>query len=552
MRRLVNSLFFLGLLALLLLPACSEDKKTAGENLSVSKPRPGGTFRRPLRNDPSTLDPAHITDVYGSTVAQQLHEGLIQFDQNLNVVPAIARSWTASRDGLTWTFGLRPGVRFHHGREVIAEDFVYSFRRILSPRTKSELTWLFDRIAGAPEYMTGKASQVKGLEALDRYTLRIRLSEPFAPFITLLGMAQAKVVPRELVEGKESFFASHPVGAGPFQFAGWERGKTILLEANENYYEGRPYLDRIEFRIYAGLQDERILADFEAGQLDAGYIPGEIAPQKLQEILNTKRYQHLRKPILSLLFWGMNTTRPPFNDLRVRQALNFAINVKAINDYARNGRFVPARGILPPGMPGFDPELRVYEHDLEKARSLLASVGATARAALPEIELWSNDNSLAARREYEVLLKNLEDLKIKGKIKLVPDWPTYEAALKRGDPLIYRYAWYADYPDPDNFLYVLLTPSSKYNFSRYRNGKITGLLSTARRETDYLKRVSLYRQAERQIMADAPWVPIFHHTFEYLLHSSVRGIEINALGERFIPMKKVWFAPGNREARPGS
>lgn len=517
----------------------------------ASRPRWGGIFRRPLLQEPATLDPAHITGVYGSAVAQQVHEGLVQFDRNLNVVPAIARSWTASRDGRTWTFFLRPRVRFHHGREVVARDFVYSFTRILNPRTRSELAGLFDRIAGAREFEQGKAARVRGLEAVDRYTLRIRLSQPFSPFLDLLGMSQAKVVPRELVEGREAAFGRHPVGAGPFKFVRWERGKRIVLEANEDYYEGRPLLDRVEFRIYAGLPDEKILSDFRQGRLDSSYLPAGVDDAWRRQLPRSEGYRFIRKPVLSLLFWGMNTARAPFNDRRVRKALNYAVDVRALNDSSRGGRFDPARGILPPGMAGFDPQLQGYEYSPEKSRALLAQASPRARAALAHLQLWTNETSRADCKEYEILTKNLADLGVKATIKVVTERSRYESALKRGTPLLYRYAWFADYPDPDDLFRGLLTPGGGYDFSRYANGRVIALLGKARRERDDLKRVGLYRRAERQILEDAPWVPLFHQTFEQIFQPYVRGIEVNALGERFIPMKRIWFERRSRAARAG-
>jgi oligopeptide transport system substrate-binding protein len=196
----------------------------------------GGTYRRALANNPTTLDPAFVSDIYSRTVVGQIIDGLVQFDAHLNPIPAIAEFWEASRDGLSWTFTLRRGVKFHHGREVTAEDFVYSFTRLLDSKKPSPSSEYFRRIRGADDFIEGRAGSVHGLKAIDRYTLQIVLEEPFAPSLTVLGLANAAVVPREEVERLGNDFARTPVGTGPFKFVRWEPGKEIVLETNRDHY----------------------------------------------------------------------------------------------------------------------------------------------------------------------------------------------------------------------------------------------------------------------------------------------------------------------------
>src|SRR5262249_34269732 len=209
----------------------------------------GGVYRRPLTGNPSSLDPAHATDIYARTVVNQIFDGLVQFESHLNPVPAIAGFWEASVNGQVWTFYLRKGVRFHNGREVTANDFVYSFTRILDPAVRSPETDLFNYIRGVEDFQAGKTSQVEGLQAPDRYTLQISLKEPYAPFLAALAMFNAKVVPQEEVEKLGEQFGQHPVGSGPFAFVRWEPGQEIVLQAYNFYYEGRPFLAPIIFTI---------------------------------------------------------------------------------------------------------------------------------------------------------------------------------------------------------------------------------------------------------------------------------------------------------------
>jgi len=231
----------MGVYCSLLLPSAVSWSESLGQPaLQVPGAKFGGMYRRELGDNPSTLDPTFVTDIYGSAVVRQIFDGLIQFDAHLKPLPALAEFWEASRDGRTWTFTLRRGVKFHHGREVTAHDVVYSFTRLLDPERPMPVTELFRRIQGATEFMQRKTKSVQGLTAVDRYTLQIVLEEPLVPFVAALGLHNTMVVPQEEVEKPGERFGRAPVGTGPFKFVRWEPNQEIVLEANDQYYEGRP------------------------------------------------------------------------------------------------------------------------------------------------------------------------------------------------------------------------------------------------------------------------------------------------------------------------
>src|SRR5215471_8143355 len=311
-RRLFLTYLCGGFLALA--AGCKETRQAdeRQDKRSVLVPRYGGTYHKALWQEPLTLDPAFLTDVYATSVAQQVFNGLVQFDANLNVVPCIAKSWEASRDGLVWTFHLRQGVKFHHGREVQADDFVYTFTRLLHPQTASPRAWLFERVQGAKEFLANAAERVEGLRALDPYTLQITLSQPYAPFINLLGMAQAQVVPREEVERLGADFGHRPVGTGPFRFVNWVAGEEITLEANEAYYDGRPFLDRLHHHIMTNHQV--ILAEFEKGALDSVDLTG----QEGTPLSSEARFRFVRKPLLTTAFLWLDMRQSPLSERKVR------------------------------------------------------------------------------------------------------------------------------------------------------------------------------------------------------------------------------------------
>ncbi len=497
----------------------------------------GGIYRRPLWNEPSNLDPAFTTDVYAASVVEQLFDGLVQFDADLNVIPSIAKTWEASLDGTAWTFHLRKGVTFHNGREVTAEDFVYSFSRILNPKTRSPRAWLFERVQGARAFLAGKTERVPGLRALNRYTLQVVLSQPYTPFITLLGMVQARVVPREEVERRGVGFGRQPVGTGPFRFVDWRPGKEIILDANDNYFEGRPYLTRLRYRIFSSYDVQTSLAEFEQGHLEDTMIPA----QQRERLIASSRYRFIRKPILATLFLWLNTREPPLQDLRIRQAINHAINRQAMVEKIRKNRFVRAGGILPPGMPGYNPDLQGYKYNPQRARALLAEAGYPNGHGLPTLELWSSVVSPEARAEHDAIKHDLQHVGITVELRTTENWKQFTEILGKRPRAMYRYAWYADFPDPDNFLFTLFHSRSTNNFAHYHNPEVDRLLERAQREVDYLKRLTLYRQTEALIMADAPTVNLLYYAFEHLFQPYVNGIELNALGERHIPMKKIWL-----------
>jgi oligopeptide transport system substrate-binding protein len=355
------------------------------------------TYRRPLGNDPATLDPARISDVYSRSVAQQIFDGLVQFDQTLTVTPGLAQFWKASRDGLTWTFTLREGVRFHHGREVAADDVVFSFTRVLDPRMKSSAADAFAVIKGAREFREGRAASVSGLVALDPRTVQITLSAAFAPFVSVLAMGHAKILPRDVVEQRGEAFGTQPVGTGPFRFVSWERGKSIVLAANADYFDGPPLIARLVYRIFPGEASVAMFEEFRKGNLEDSQVP---TPEH-DRIVAGEGYQYVKRPMYNLRHYGFNTRVKPLDDRRVRRAIAHAMNRKAVVDEVFGGRFIPAQGILPPGTLGFNPAVRSLDYDPARARELLAQAGYPGGRGLPAITFWSSVKSERVEREHE-------------------------------------------------------------------------------------------------------------------------------------------------------
>ena len=528
----------ISLLLLVLLQCVPPSTTWAGGIEQVEAPKHGGVYRRPLANNPSNLDPALISDTYGFTVAQQIFDGLVQYDGSLSIIPALAQSWKGSRDGLNWTFFLRKGVKFHNGREVVAEDVVYSFTRILDPKTRSNAAELFLKIKGAIDFIEGRAKTVLGLRALDRYTVQIELTEASAPFVANLAIGYAKIVPREVVEELGHGFGSRPVGTGPFKFAHWKKDEEIVLEANHNYYAGEPFLDRLDFKIFPGQQMDAMFTSFENGSLEDTLIPAS----QLEQVQRNGRYQFVSRTMLGLGFFGFETSQGPLANRMVRQAFSHAIDREALVRDIHKNRYKAGQGFLPPGTYGYDPKFRPYPYDPERSRALLTKAGYPGGKGLPVFQIWSSVKYPELEREHEAIRRYLAEVGIRTEIQYHTNWPEFKAMVQEGKLPIFRWGWSADLPEPENFLYKLFHSQSRTNLTRYHNSQVDSILDRARAEQVYLKRVELYREAERLIMEDAPVLPLRYYNYERVFQPYVKSIEVSALGDPYIPMRKIWLA----------
>ena len=525
--------------AIALVPLIFNRPTTLGSGRpSLAPDREGAVYRRPLGQDPETLDPARIADTYGRSVSQQIFDGLVQFDQTLAIKPALAEFWRSSRDGLTWTFELRKGVKFHNGRELVADDVVYSFSRLLDPKTRSAAAELFLNIKGARDFAKGSARTVSGLVALDRYTVQVTLDEAVVPFVSLLPIGQAKIVPRDLTEASGSTFGSHPVGTGPFKFVRWERGKEIVLGANPDYFDGPPKIARLVYRLFPGDQRDAMHDEFLKGNLEDGPVPLRADRRMLAA---DEAHIYVKRPTISLRFYGFNTRIKPLDDRRVRQAIVLAINRESIVETVFFGQPIFARGILPPGMLAFNPDLVGYPFDPKKARDLLAEAGYAGGRGLPPITIWSGTKREDILREHEQIKKSLAAVGAPVEFQYLTNWPTFSKMVDDGKLPIFLYAWYADVPDPDNFLAKLFHSRGRNNFFGYANPVVDDLLSGARSVPDLQVRAERYRKAERLILDDAPIMPFFHHTYERLFQDYVKGVEVSGLGDPYIPFRKIWL-----------
>ena len=478
---------------------------------------PSGTLRL-SGGTPPTLDPALVQDSTSAEYVVHLFSGLVTLDQDLEVVPDLAARWDLSEDGRTYTFHLRPDATFQDGRALTAEDVAYSIERACSPQTGSPVAGSYlDDIVGATARTRGEAEFVTGVVVVDDHTLRITVDAPKAYFLAKLTYPVAFVVDRQQIEADGAGWVRQPNGSGPFVLASMSR-ELIALEANERYYGVAPSVRRVEYVLSGG----QPLAMYENDELDIAQVsPAEI--ERVTDPENPLSRELVTGSEPSVQYLGFNVAMPPFDDRAVRQAFAHAIDRAKIADLVLRGTATEAKGILPPAMPDFDPTLEGLAYDPERARALLASSRYGAEGAMPPIVLTVSGTSGYLSSIDRAILSMLEEnLGIEATVEQV-EWGYFLRDLNERRYPFFSAGWIGDYPDSQNFLDLLFHSGSSQNHTGYSNPEVDGLLEQARVETDPERRTALYREAERLIVADAPWVPLTHGAVNVLVKPHVRG-----------------------------
>jgi ABC-type transport system substrate-binding protein len=433
-----------------------------------------------------------------------LFNGLVRIGEGLRIQPDIAKDWSISADGLTYTFRLRKGVLFSNGREVTAEDFKYSFKRILDPASRSPNTWVFQKISGAEDFMKGRAGDVEGIRVTDDYTLQIHLKKPFSPFLKLLAMTAAYVVPREEVVRWGPDFSSHPVGTGPFVLKEWRPNREIILEKRGDYFSAPANVKGIIYRIIP--EDLTAVTEFELGNIDILTIPASEYSRYKEDPARKELISSIKG--LNTYYIGLNCSRPPFNNPAVRRAMNFAIDREKILNTVYEGRGRLAKGPLPDVLRKWDITTR-YEYNPGKARELIREEGVEGKTIYLYITADQEIIDIA-----EVLQSYIRAAGLNVEIKQL-EWSAYKDAVNRGAADMFYLSWWADYPDPENFLFPLFHSSNHGpagNRTRYTNKIVDSLIEKGQQTMDENKRESFYRKAEEIIVEDAPWVFLWHKT----------------------------------------
>ncbi len=470
-----------------------------------------------LSDDPPTLDPALASDTTSAGYIVEIFSGLVTINRELKVVADIAERWEVSDDGKVYTFYLRPNVKFHDGREVKAADFKYSMERACNPSTESIVadTYLGD-IVGARDMLSGKALEIRGIQVVDDRTLKIEIDAAKPYFLAKLTYPTAFVVDNANVKARN--WTSRPNGTGPFKLKQWQRGERIVLEANESYYGGAVRLKQINFLLAGGSS----MTMYENDEVDITGV-GLTDIERVLDPANPLNKELVIAPELSVGYVGFNCTMPPFDDVKVRQALNHAVDKDKILEVVLKDLVESAEGILPPGMPGYNENLKGLEYDPAKAKRLIAESKYKDVASFPPITISIPGTGAAVPPTSEAIIEMWKvNLGVQVNIQQV-EWATYLDDLKRHRFQMFEVGWVADYPDPQDFLDLLFHTSSMENNARYSNPAVDRLLEQARVEKDVDARLRIYQQAEQMIVNDAPWLPLWHGKSYLLIKPYVKG-----------------------------
>ena len=473
----------------------------------------------------ATLDPAFAKDQSIIWPCRQLYNGLIQLDTALQVQPCIAKRWVISPDGLRYTFTLRDDVRFHNGRTVTAADFEYSFGRIINPDVASPGAWIFNG--------------VESFCAENDSTFTIRLAEPFAPFLSQLGMVYCSVVPREEVERYGKEFRSHPCGTGPFRFQYWKEGVKLVLRKNTDYFEHDdngaplPYLDAVAVTFI--IDRQTVFLEFVKGNLD---FMNSLDASYKDEILTLDgqlkekyagRIDMVSTPYLNTEYLGfdMENDESPLKDRRIRQAISCGFDRQKMMRYLRNNIGAPGEGgFVPRGLPGYS--ACGYDYDPDRARRLLAEAGYPDGRGLPKLKLSTTSNYLDLCKYIQ---QQLGLLGIDVQVDVNPP-AALRQQIAEGKCEWFRGSWIADYPDAENYLSLFYGPNrtpAGPNYTRFDVEDVNRLYRESRRCTDPDRRIQLYNTIDSLVMQQAPVIVLYYDQILHFTHKNVRGLRSDAM-----------------------
>ncbi|MDZ4677417.1 MAG: ABC transporter substrate-binding protein [Oligoflexia bacterium] len=544
----------------------------------------------PLKANVKGFDPVISGDLYSGTVMDQIFDGLMQYsylERPIKVEPLMAASMpTVSKDGLTYTFKIKPGILFHDdpsfketagkGREVTAEDFIYSWKRLADPTLRSDAFWIFDgKIKGMTQWRDDAAKAgtadyskpVPGLSAPDKYTLKIQLEKPYPQILYVLTMVPTTVLPREAVEAYGKEFQNHPVGAGAYRFKSWTRNARIVLEKNPNYYEdyypskGEPE-DEKEGRLAdAGkrlplndgivfteiVEDQPRWLNFRKGIFDIAEIPKDNFDSSVQ---NGELNAEMKNQGVQLTKWvDPDVTYECFNiddaivgkNKFLRQAMALAIDVNELNVKFYKNAALPAQGPIPPGINGYDPELKnPYKvYDLAKAKELLKKAGYPEGKNLPEINYETYSGS-TARQIAEYMQQSYAKIGVKLKINM-NTWPEFLDKIKTRKAQMFGMAWSADYPDAENFLQLSYgrNASPGPNHSNYKNPEFDKLYEQSTVMQDTPARSKIYQKMVLLLNEDMPCIYNVHRKGFWLNHGWLKNFKHNLINLNYVKYFKI-------------
>ena len=523
--------------------AAPSQTATSAAGEANSAPQKGGEITVVYKDDLATLDPAIGYDWTNWPAIKMVFDGLLDYDSGTTIQPRIAETLpTVSADGLVYTFKLRKGVKFSNGRELVADDVVYTITRVLDPKTGSPGAGFFVGINGAQEFIDGASPSVSGIAAVDPTTVSFTLTAPDVTFLNKMALNFAFIVPKEEVEKAGENFGHVPVGTGPFTLKSWASGQRLVFERNPGYFfEGRPFLDKITIEV--GVEPDVALLRLEKGEIQ---LMGDPPPGADWSRISVDAEWKDRLEIeasVNTTYIAINTTLAPFDNLKVRQALNHAIDKQRIVQLL-NGRATVASQILPPLMPGYDSAYAGYDYSPDKAKLLLAEAGFP-NGFDTSIECISVDPQPKLCESFQ---QDLSKVGIKLTINTLAAPNVIENAGNGKATLVWSggLAWTQDYPDPDDFYSPILGCDSNvaggWNWSRYCNETVHSESKKLLSITDRNLRLAGYKDLFKTLMDDAVWVPVINGQYTVAHASTLHGQPTLTQPEHLFSYETMWLS----------
>jgi len=508
---------------------CGEEEGGGG-----GEAQQGGTFNYCLNAEPVSLDPAQLQESEGIAVGKAIYDGLMDNDpETMELTPAMAESYEINEDATVITFKLKEGVKFQNGRECTAEDFVYSWNRVCDPATASEVAYHLAPVKGFDEFQAGTATSLEGVKAIDDYTFEVTLAYPYADFVYHTAHPVTSPIPKEVVEevGSENF-SENPMGTGPFMFDSWAHEQQVVTQRFDDYYGDVAYLDSVVYKIY--MEEETAWQDFKAGTLNDCQIPQGQFEAAAAEYGD----RALFVPMMGIYYYGYNVTTDPWKDNKdLRQALNYAVDRQTLCDVVMEGQRLPAAGIVPPSIPGYQENASDYTYDVKKANDLLTSAGFPGGQGLPALTLGYNTGG-GHEDPAQFIQGNLAEVGVNVTLEGY-EWGSYLDLIQAGQVTFFRMGWLTDYPIMDNFLYPLFQSESVDNFTMYNNPEVDAMLEEARSTADQAARLELYQEVERTVLEDPPVIPLMFYKTSRVYGDGIGGYIRSA--DDLTPMERVYF-----------
>lgn len=442
-------------------------------------------------------------------------------DGNSKIVPSLAESWDISDDGLEYTFHLRQGVKFHNGNDFTAEDVAYTFHRMLTVEGGVN-TEFIDQIKGADELLAGETDTLEGVEVVDDYTIKVTLKEPFAGFLASISSPGVSIYDSEATEAAGDQFGMDPavtVGTGPFEFASWSFNNQLVLTRNEDYWKGASGLPGVVIKIIPDTETQSMM--FESGELDI--LDLDYAADSVDRFTETYPDQIVQGPRVGIVYFTMNFNKEPFQDVRVRKAVQMSIDRQAILDALYGGRGQVEQGIFPHGLIGFNPDQEEIKYDPEAAKALLAEAGYADGF---DMEIAADSSaSDTMTMALEIVSDQLAEVGIRAEIKNY-DESTWLETRKSGELGSFMSTWSADYNDPDNFIYTFFGNEEKTRIRsiNYPDTEVMERVAKARTIVNEDERLAEYKALEEKLIhEDAAWVPMFSRLHLFAVSKRVQG-----------------------------